>query len=65
MGGQIPVEVNTAPMQACVEIHAQSRKRDDLSVGAHPHSSENIAFRILTQSITRGRAKVTELVEIE
>jgi hypothetical protein len=62
---RILVKLSTAPMQAGVEIHAQSSKRDDLSFGAHRHSSENIAFRILTQSNTHGRVKATEPVKIE
>jgi hypothetical protein len=62
---RIPVELSTTPTQVCVEIHAQSRKKDDLDFEAHLHSSENIAFSTLTQSNTCGRDRVVELVKIE
>jgi hypothetical protein len=58
---RIPVGVSTAPTQVCMEIQVKSKKRDDLSIGAHPHSSENTPLRILAQSNFCGRAKGKEL----
>jgi hypothetical protein len=59
---RIPVGVSTAPTQARVEIQVKSKKRDDLSIGAHLHSSEKYALRVLTQSKSCGRAKGKELL---